>query len=776
MAYQKPSPVLSELYESSVSRKYLLSPDKQWLVILACSTYISIDDMTGPELTLAGLSINPDNFSKSRQQVFTWFAIRHMESLEEFQIASLPQALKANNIAFSPDSKRLAFQHTTPVQVQLWIVDLQTMTASLLSLHPVHTILTSGYAWLNNTHLLVLTPALPDSVNTTAPVANAEPTIFDTDHGKKSNSRTFPNLLRNRHEESLFEFYTMSQMMVYSLDGPARKLGAQATYASYAISPDARYILMRKIIRPYSHSVPHGLFPQQVSIFHIDSDQEEPVHTLPLQETESSNFSAVSPFPRHHHWRGNRAATLCWVEAQDDGEPGRDVAIRDALFERDASGGTTRCICNLPLRYGQVYWGDSPYAFIYEWWWENRKMNIYTLTTEAGRITKQLLLERSFEDPVSDPGKPMTFPKQFGTPILYTHDREYIYLTGERVLPMEKVKISFLNKLSLRDGSIQTLWTSRENFHEQVITMLDAEREIILISRESPTHYPNLVEVNLQSKHERYLTKFPNPFRAFESIRKERLHYRRQDGISLLADIYLPAGFQVGDAPLPCLVWAYPQDFKDKRNAEHAQSSTNTFPRVSWDSLRPWVLKGYAVLERIPFPIVDTESGPANDTFIEQLIMNAEAVLATAAAAGLIDMNRVAIGGHSYGAFMVANLMTHSTLFKRGIARSGAYNRTLTPFGFQNEERTLWQADHVYHRISPFNYAHLLKGPLLLLHGACDDNPGTAPLQSERYFHAIKSNGGTARLVLFPYEKHTYQAKESILHMVYEMEKFLEDL
>ena len=55
---------------------------------------------------------------------------------------------------------------------------------------------------------------------------------------------------------------------------------------------------------------------------------------------------------------------------------------------------------------------------------------------------------------------------------------------------------------------------------------------------------------------------------------------------------------------------------------------------------------------------------------------------------------------------MVANLLSHSNLYAAGIARSGVYyNRTLTPFGFQSEQRSYWEAPNVYYTMSPFMHA-----------------------------------------------------------------------
>jgi dipeptidyl aminopeptidase/acylaminoacyl peptidase len=128
---------------------------------------------------------------------------------------------------------------------------------------------------------------------------------------------------------------------------------------------------------------------------------------------------------------------------------------------------------------------------------------------------------------------------------------------------------------------------------------------------------------------------------------------------------------------------------------------------------------------------------------------------------------------------MTANLLTHSRLFAAGIAESGAYNRTLTPFGFQNERRSYWEAPEIYNRMSPFMNADKVKDPMLLIHGMADNNSGTFPIQSESYYAALKGFGATVRLVLLPDESHGYAARESILHKHWEvlnwMNKYVRD-
>jgi dipeptidyl aminopeptidase/acylaminoacyl peptidase len=311
---------------------------------------------------------------------------------------------------------------------------------------------------------------------------------------------------------------------------------------------------------------------------------------------------------------------------------------------------------------------------------------------------------------------------------------------------------------------------------EEILRVLDPEKGRLLTSIQGPRTFPNLhLRTFGRRASLRAVTHLENPFKAFEEVRKEVIRYKRADGVELSANLYLPPGYDPArDGKLPVLMEAYPTEFKDPQAAGQLKDSPHRFSYPYWASPLYWTLRGYAVLDKAQFPIVGKRAAEPNDTYIEQLVANAAAAIQELDRRGVGDPRRVACMGHSYGAFMVANLLAHSDLFRAGIARSGAYNRTHTPFGFQAEERTYWQAPEVYHRMSPFDYADRIKAPLLLIHGDADNNPGTFTLQSERLFQAVKGLGGTARLVLLPLESHSYAARENVLHMLWEQDAWLE--
>jgi dipeptidyl aminopeptidase/acylaminoacyl peptidase len=365
----------------------------------------------------------------------------------------------------------------------------------------------------------------------------------------------------------------------------------------------------------------------------------------------------------------------------------------------------------------------------------------------------------------------VTTYNQYGRSVMAIHDNA-VYLTGQGASP--EGDRPFLDKLDLNTGKATRTWRSEAPYYESVVSVIDAKKGVFITSRESQDENPNYFIRTAGSKTIAQLTAFPHPYPQIKDVKKQVLKYKRADGVDLTANLYLPPGYKKEDGPLPTFLWAYPAEFKSKDIAGQVKGSPYTFTRINWGSPIYWVVRGYAILDNASIPIVGEGNNEPNDTYIEQLVASAKAAIDYGASLGVVDPKRVGVGGHSYGAFMTANLLAHSDLFKAGIARSGAYNRTLTPFGFQQEERTYWEAPEVYFKMSPFSYADKIKTPILLVHGEADNNSGTFPIQTERFYNAIKGHGGTARYVLLPYESHGYRAKESIMHMLWEMDNMLE--
>src|SRR6185312_15076198 len=427
------------------------------------------------------------------------------------------------------------------------------------------------------------------------------------------------------------------------------------------------------------------------------------------------------------------------------------------------------------LRFTSVLWGNDSTALVYEMLRSRQQKQVLLINPATGETS--LLIQRNTTDAYSDPGAPVLIRNRYGEPVLCTVDKGAGLLLNNPVGSSPDGDLPFLAKFDLRSRHNDIVWRCPAGRYEVIAEVLDADKLILLSRKESQKEVPNYYIKNLSAKTpDKPVTAFVNPYPQMEGVTREKIHYKRADGVNLTGDLYLPKGYDAKrDGPLPVLMWAYAREFNSAADAAEIRGSQFHFTTIGWGSPVFWVIHGYAILDNAEMPIVATDSSKKpNDDFVDQLRLNAEAAIRQLAAMGVGDSNRVAVGGHSYGAFMTVNLLAHTRLFKAGIARSGAYNRTLTPFGFQNEDRTYWQDPQLYYDMSPFNFADKITTPLLMVHGEMDDNSGTFPIQSERLYNAIKGHGGTVRYVVLPYEAHGYRGRENLLHLLYEENAWLE--
>jgi dipeptidyl aminopeptidase/acylaminoacyl peptidase len=766
--YQRPPDALAQLIEAPQTPAMQLSPDKSVMALLDRSDYPSIEELSRPELRIAGLRINPDNFGPSRNIFFVGLRFKSVRDLKEYAVQNLPANLQISNFSFSADGKRAAFLHTQTDRIELWGIDLVTWQAKRLTQKKINATLGNAIAWQSPTSITFLAvaeqPALPPKSRV------PQGPIIEENLGKKAPARTYQDLLKNPYDEQQFDFYATAQLCVVSWDGAEKTVGSPAVYLSQSPSPDGKLLLVRRVVRPYSYLVPVNLFPQSVDVMDDNGNIARHLADVPLGDNIPVGFNAVIQGPRSHAWRADQPATVYWVEAQDGGDPKMKATIRDKVYLSTFPFSSTQELIALPLRYGGMTWGNEKNAWVYEQWWSDRKTRTYQIDPSAP-AKKKVIFDRSYEDTYTDPGNVVTALNSYGRPAMLIQDNA-IFLTGTGASP--EGDRPFLDRFDLATGKITRLWRSEAPYFEYVAALVDAKKVSFITSRESPSENPNFYLRTVASKNIVQLTAFPHPYPQIKDVKKQVLKYKREDGVDLTADLYLPPGYKKEDGLLPTFFWAYPQEFKSKDAAGQVSGSPYTFTRISWGSPIYWVVRGYAILDNASIPIVGEGDKEPNDTYIEQLVASAKAAIDYGASLGVVDPKRVGVGGHSYGAFMTANLLAHCDLFKAGIARSGAYNRTLTPFGFQQEERTYWQAPEVYYKMSPFSYADKIKEPILFIHGEADNNPGTFPIQTERFYNAIKGHGGTARYVVLPYESHGYRAKESIMHMMWEMDNLLE--
>lgn len=493
---------------------------------------------------------------------------------------------------------------------------------------------------------------------------------------------------------------------------------------------------------------------------------------LPLAEDIPKGFDAVRKGPRACEWRADQAATLCWVEAQDQGDPALEVDIRDKMYAWEAPfNAEKKEILSFSLRYDNIIWGDAHHAIATQSRWQNRREVIMHVDPSTQKST--ILFDRSTEDRYGDPGYFETRKNAAGFNVLLFGEKSTnLFLSGQGASP--EGNRPFVDMYDLESKKAVRIWQSEAPYYEIPVSIVDAQQQSIITRRESLSEAPNYFLRELAKKKITQLTAFGNPYPLLSGIEKQLIKFTREDGVELQGDLYLPKNYKSADGPLPVFMWAYPYEFKSAAAASQIQGSPHQFIRLNWGSPIFWVTQGYAVFNNVSMPVVGEGDKEPNDSFVPQIIQNAKAAIDKLAEMGVGDRNRVAVGGHSYGAFMTANLLAHCDLFAAGIARSGAYNRSLTPFGFQSEERTYWEAPEIYNTMSPFQNADKINTPLLMIHGEADNNSGTFPIQSERLFNALKGLGKTTRFVLLPFESHGYAGKESVLHTLWEQHQWLE--
>ena len=546
-------------------------------------------------------------------------------------------------------------------------------------------------------------------------------------------------------------------------------------YRSISFSPDGEYVMVVTLDRPFSYLVPYYRFPSKTTIYTKEGTLVKTLLEVPLIEDLPKGRMAERKGMRDISWRSDQPATLVYAEALDGGDPAMDVPYRDEVFTLEAPfEGKGQSILKTKNRYSGIIWGTNKVAVAYDYWWNNRNTKTYLFNPSDPTAAPRIISDRNYQDVYSDPGDFATKRNEYGEYALAMDRKGSAFLMGDGYT--REGQFPFVDRINLKNLQKTRLYTSKMEGKKENLLDYNPAEDQLLVRIESASEYPNYYYKSLiRRKGQEQLTFFENPFKSIQDVHKEVITYKRDDGLELSGTLYLPVGYTPEESKkLPMILWAYPREYKDKNSASQNTQNPNEFTYPYWGSPIYWVTRGYVVLDDAAFPIIGEEEEEPNDSFRSQLVANARAAIDAVDNLGYIDRERVAVGGHSYGAFMVANLLSHSDLFAAGIARSGAYNRTLTPFGFQSEERNYWEAPEVYYTMSPFMHADKMKTPLLLVHGKADNNSGTYPMQSERYFNALKGLGATVRLVMLPKESHGYRAKESILHLLWEQDQWLE--
>ncbi|WP_188375111.1 alpha/beta hydrolase family protein [Winogradskyella haliclonae] len=772
LTYQQPTDEILELADVDLAPGVQIDSKGENMVLIYRNQYKSIAELSETEMRLAGLRINPVTNIGSRTTFYNNLMVKKTSDKEAKQVTGLPKNPRLSGFSWSPDESMIACLNTTSKGVEVWVLDIAKGSVTKLTDASVNANMGSTINWFkDNKHLLVkMLPNDRKELINTAVAVPTGPTVSVSD-GAKAQNRTYQDLLKTPNDEFNFEQLARSEIKKVSIDGNVQNFLNADMYRGINFSPDGNYIMITKIKRPFSYLVTYTRFPSESTIYEANGKKLQPVNDVPLDEVRPKGFMSTRMGKRSMQWRGDKAATLVWAEAQDNGDPAEEAEFRDAVYELKAPfNGTPKLILKTQQRFAGIEWGNDNTAMAYDYWWNTRNLKTYLFNPSNAK--SKVISDRNYQDVYSDPGNFVTSKNEFGRNTLELNGNK-LYLMGDGYT--KDGQFPFIDEYDIKSNTTKRLYTSKYTDKvENLSSALDMKKGEILVRIESPTEYPNYYVRNIKKKDNlKAITAFDNPFKSLEKVNKRVITYKRDDGLDLDGTLYLPLDYKEGEK-YPMILWAYPREYKDKASASQSTSNANEFVYPYWGSPIYWVTKGYVVLDDAAFPIVGEGAEEPNDSFRTQLVANGKAAIDAVDELGYIDRDRVAVGGHSYGAFMTANLLSHSNLFAAGIARSGAYNRTLTPFGFQSEERSYWEAPEIYYNMSPFMHADKMKTPLLLIHGVADNNSGTYPLQSERYFNALKGLGAPVRLVMLPKESHGYRAKESIMHMLWEQDQWLD--
>jgi len=773
LVYQKPPKEILDILNAPQLPTLAINPTRTYATLSQSARYPSIAEVSAPMLRLAGIRIDPHTNGLHLAAYNTSITLVKLPEGTKIPVA-LPPGARASGLRWSEDGKHFAFSNTTSAGIiELWLGDPATGKTHKIDGVRLNAVLGEPIEWLGDGKTIIAKTVPANRKPAPAePRVPPGPAVQESD-GHAAGVATYEDLLQNPHDEDLFEYYATAQLVKVDAEaGTATPIGKPGIMDEVAPSPDRSHLLITREHRPFSYLHPYREFPKEVEVWTPAGEVAYKVASIPLPARIP--LGGVQTGPRTIRWVANQPATIFWVEALDGGNPKEKVPNRDRIMAIKAPfSGKPGEIFKTEERFAGIQFGKD-FALIEDQARISRLLRTFEFDPSKPNSEAKLIWSRNSQDRYKDPGRPVerrvsagrggggggrggaggdSTLMQSGNDILLQGDGASA--TGDH---------PFLDRFNLDTMKSERIFESAADKYEIVEAVLDEQGKSFITRRESTTEPPNYFLHNGSNVKE--LTNYKDPAPQIRRITKQLVTYKRADGVPLSMELYLPPDYKAG-TKLPAVLWAYPREYNDADTAGQIQGSPNRFTTITGYSELFFLLDGYAVLENAAMPVVGTID-VVNNTYVEQIVADAKAAIDKAAEMGVIDPNRVGVGGHSYGAFMTANLLAHCNLFRAGIAESGAYNRTLTPFGFQSERRSFWEATDTYVKMSPFFFADKIKDPILLIHGMADDNSGTFPIQSDRMYQAIRGNGGTVRLVFLPDEAHGYRGKETIEHILWE--------
>ncbi|NQV19258.1 MAG: S9 family peptidase [Armatimonadetes bacterium] len=761
--YKLPSEKVTKIFNATSFPYFSFVPFDDIAFEMKRQSKQTLENISQPFVELAGEKISIKLNAPIKTYPDTSLTIHNFETGEKIPV-KLPKNIKIRNRKLSFDHSKLALSLETENGIKLLIIDVETGTFKPIENLFINDVFgDGGFQWLSDNKTLLIN-SIPKNRGEIPPKPKIplSPIIEET-IGKISQTRTYQNLLKNKYDEELFDYYFTSQLVLIDVSNlEITEIGKSGIYSEVEIAPNNQFVFISQIQRPYSYELPYYRFPKKFQVWKMDGEVIKAIYDRPLQDQIPIGGTYIGP--RSFRWQPLKDAALVWVEALDEGNPKKEVDFRDKILRLDLfSGKSAEVIFKTEHRFFDIDWSEDCDELIFSEY-DRDKLWRRKWLFKIGDKNPRLIFDLSIRDRYNSPGDLVKKTTINGKQVFIKKDNNVYFINNSGATPAGN--FPYLAKFNLDSKEKEILFRSRENFFERIYGFIGDGFNKIAIKSENQTTPPNFFFVNLDSKEREEISNYPHPYPDL-TITKELIFYERNDGVPLTGILYLPANHQ-REERLPLVINAYPEEYADKSTAGQVKTSAERFMTFSGSSVRFFVLEGYAVLMRASIPIIgDPET--VNETFIEQTVNSVKAAIDYLDERGIIDPQQVGIVGHSYGAFMVANVLAHSDLCVAGIGKTGAYNRTLTPFGFQSERRTFWEAKDFYMKVSPFMFAEKIKEPLLLIHGEDDPNSGTFPMQSKRMYQALKGNGATAKLVILPFEGHGYSAKESNLHVLAEM-------
>ena len=747
VAYNRPPQEIEELVLAVPAPKPVFNQDCSAVLYMWENSHIPLAEMPLDGLFLAGTHVNPSKYCHVREKGFHTLTLKKIPDGKEINVSGLPEGTTALHAAWSPSGKKIAIFNRESDGVYLYSASLEDGKATRISNRRINTVAKKFLMWVNDDD--IITACVVEGVKTPVQGTPIGPIVQES-LGKKERKRTTQGFLRDNFDVEAYNHYFTSQLVRISASGE-KEIGTPAIYRTIGISPDRNYLMIYRVTE-HSYTAGFSKFKAKTTIEDLDGNVVKDVK-----------------YRSHLSWRADKPATLTWVRKAKKG-----ANYKNSVYEQEAPfTEKSRLVLRTKKPFEKIYWSNDNLALVVE-----KEKNTITISSfKPGNSELNTIVSYNSKNIYELPGEPIMVNNEYGRKVVWTNDKcNEVLFNGEGYTPNGKLPNLVLYKLD--KGISKVLWKCKAPYYEVIIAAKDPAARLFITARESFKEQKNFYLSNLKKKSRVAISDFPLPYPALKGVKREVMRYKRADGVEMTSFVWLPAGYNAKrDGKLPILLWAYPHSYKNAEAAARPKFSFYTHPKISnsGGSMLFWLTQGYCVMEAMAMPLIPTDGNKkANETFIKQLTMNAEAAIDALEKAGYGDRNRVAIGGHSYGSFMTANLLAHTKLFKAGISRSGAFNRSLTPYGFQDESRNYWDANKLYQDMSPFNYAHKLSGALLLIHGSKDENAGTFTIQSERLFQALRGHNKYVRYVELPLDGHSYRIRENVLHYLYEANLWLD--